>query len=42
MGALLACRSEDTIDDQQLREDVLYCKDDGTYSSEKEVEVVPI
>lgn len=27
MGALLACSSEDTIDEQQLREDVLYCED---------------
>ncbi len=27
MGALLACSSEDTVDEQQLREDVLYCED---------------
>lgn len=27
MGALLACSGEDTVDEQQLREDVLYCED---------------
>jgi hypothetical protein len=33
MGALLACRigGDTTIDDQQLREDVLYCEDAVAY-----------